>query len=216
MEYAVIFDMDGVLIDTSMIIETSLRKILEPYKIRLTVEEFKSFLGSSLRDKLRQWKAKYGIEFNHDDFSKKLWNEELRMMRNTVMDKSTLRLLRDLKKRGIRMGVGTASQRWRAQEMLDMFQLSGYFSAVVAAEDVEEHKPSPHIFLEVAKRLGASPEHCVVIEDASNGIEAAKRASMKVIGYTTKYHTKEDLKNADLIVSSFAELSYEKIKELFE
>lgn len=215
MEYTVIFDMDGVLVDTPRIIEAALKDVLRHYKIRLTDEEIKSFLGTSLRDKLKAWKGEYGIDFNIIDFSNELWSKELELMANANADKEVLRLLRDLRAMGVRMGVGTSSTKQRAKEMLEKFKLGGYFSAVVTSEDVSEHKPSPHIFLEVAGKLGASPGHCVVIEDAPNGIEAAKNAGMKVIGYKTEYHTKEDLKNADLIISSFAELSFERIKELF-
>ena len=85
---------------------------------------------------------------------------------------------------------------------------------IVCAEDVAKHKPDPTIFLEAAKQLGIDPEDCVVVEDAANGIEAAKRAGMKAVGLVTEFHTAEELSQADLVIDKLADLKLEKLCNL--
>lgn len=81
--------------------------------------------------------------------------------------------------------------------------------------NIEEHKPNPHIFLEVARLLKEAPEKCVVIEDAATGIEAAKNGKMKSIGFLTEWNSREELNNADKIISNFGALSYEELERMF-
>jgi HAD superfamily hydrolase (TIGR01509 family) len=165
---------------------------------------------------MRLWKEKYGIELEVEKFSKEAGNMEIKMMANKQVNLDLLCLLKELKANKFPMGVGTSSLRWRAEEIIRLLRIKGYFSVIVSAEDVVHHKPNPDLFLKVAEELKVPPGNCVVIEDASSGIEAAKRGGMKAIGYLTDYNNPEELKKADLIISSFKELDSEKIKILFE
>ena len=78
---------------------------------------------------------------------------------------------------------------------------------VITADDVKKHKPDPAIFLEAAKKLNITPNESVVIEDALNGIEAAKSGNMRTIGLVTKYLSVETLREADLVIDALGELS---------
>jgi len=214
--FGVIFDMDDVLVDSNKIIWNSFNKLLEPFKIHLSNNDIKQRLGNSLRDNINIWNKKHKLTLNLEEFSKKSWGIQLRSLEKMDVDKNLIALLETLKSNKILMGVGTSSQKFRADKILDILKIKDYFSAVITASDIINHKPNPDLFLEAAKRLGIPPEKCIVIEDAESGIEATKRGNMKSIGLLTKYNSKNNFDKADLIIKDFSELSYDKLKNLIQ
>jgi beta-phosphoglucomutase len=214
-KFAVIFDMDGVLIDSNKIVWDSFNKLLEPFGIHISDEEIKQRLGSSLRDNIDLWNKKYNLNLNLEEFSRKSFEIQLKALEKVKTDKNLINLLEDLKLNKILMSVGTSSKKSRTEEILNLLKIRDYFSAIVTANDVDKHKPDPSLFLEAAKRLGINPDQCVVIEDAQSGISAAKNGNMKAIGYLTKENSKDELKNADLIINNFKELNLKKLGSLF-
>lgn len=214
-EFGVIFDMDGVLIDSTKYIWESFNKMLKPYGIHFSDNDIKKYLGLSLRDQVALWKKEYGIDIDYMKFSKEAGEMELNSMQNKRPNKRLLNLLNELKKKKVRIGIGTSSLRWRADRIIDLLKIKEYFPIIVSSEEVINHKPNPDLFLKVAEKINIPPENCVVIEDAASGIEAAKRGNMKAIGFLTKYHKKSEFKKADLIINDFSEVSYKKIKSLF-
>jgi HAD superfamily hydrolase (TIGR01509 family) len=214
---ALIFDMDGVLVNSTRYIWDSFNVLLKSSGVQLSDEEMKKYLGCSLRDKLRRWKEDYGIkEYDLEEFSREAGEAELELVKKNVKpDEALITLLKEAKDYGVRLAVATSSLRWRAEKMLDLLQIRSYFNAVITAEDVENHKPDPDIFLEAAKQLGIAPGYCVVFEDAANGLEAARRGGMKCVAVKTEFQSREDLKEADLIITDFSEVSIGKLRDLF-
>ena len=96
-----------------------------------------------------------------------------------------------------------------------MFNLGKFFKTIVSGYEVENGKPAPDIFLYAAKRLGVQPEDCIVIEDSENGIEAATSAGMKCIGFRNLNSGKQDLSSADMVMDSFSEVNYKKLRYIF-
>lgn len=214
-KFAVIWDMDGVLVDSTKNIWASFNKLLEPHGIKFSQDDIKKYLGLSLRDQIASWKERWGINLELEKFSKQAGEMELKVMDKNA-DKNLIKFLEELKSKNISMGIGTSSLRWRAEKILDLLGIKNYFSVLVTAEEIIKHKPNPDIFLKVAEKLNIKPENCVVIEDATSGIEAAKRGNMKAIGYLTNYHKKEELEKADLIIKDFSDISYNKIQKMFK
>ena len=214
---AVIFDMDGVLIDSTKYIWESFNQLVKPMNVHFDDAAIKKYMGNSLRDQISMWKEDYGIDVGDaGEFSVKSHNIALKLMgEKTGLSEGLLPLLNDLKERNVPMGVGTSSTKARAESMLSVAGIDKYFTAVITCEDVTEHKPKPHIFLEVARRLNTLPENCVVLEDAAVGIEAAKKGNMKSIGYATDTNSVKELSGAEKIIRSFKELSYDELKKMF-
>ncbi|MFA5084218.1 MAG: HAD family phosphatase [Candidatus Paceibacterota bacterium] len=214
---AVIFDMDGVLINSTKYIWKSFNILLKDSGVHFSDKDIKKYLGFSLRDKLELWKKDYGIgDYNLEEFSRKAGKMELEFMKKELHPNEDLdRFLNELKDNGIKLAVATSSLRWRAEKILEVLQIKEFFDAIVTAEDVKNHKPSPDIFLEAAKQLDENPENCVVFEDAVNGIEAAKKGNMKAIAMKTEFHSRKELKNADLIIDDFSEINLKKLEKLF-
>ena len=214
-EFGVIFDMDGVLVDSTKYIWNSFNKLLEPYGIHFSDKEIKKYLGLSLRDQVALWKKEYGIDLDYMKFSKEAGEMELNLMQDKRPNKSLVNLLNELKKKKVKIGIGTSSLRWRADRIVDLLKIKEYFPVIITSEEVINHKPNPDLFLKAAEKINISPENCVVIEDAASGVEAAKRGNMKAIGFLTDYNSKRELEKADLIINDFSELSYKKIENLF-
>lgn len=216
MDYGVIFDMDGVLVDSTIISWNSFNQILKPRGVQFGSEQIRPYLGMSLRDIVNDWNKKYNFNLDFAEFTKQSWEIQLKLLEDVKVDRGLVGLLEELRKMKVPMGVGTSSQGFRADKILDILGIKKYFASVVTANDVVEHKPNPHLFLEVARRINRAPKRCVVIEDALNGVTSAKRAGMKVVGYLTEHNGGESIAGADMQVSSFDELCFYNLANLIE
>ncbi len=212
---AVIFDLDGVLVDSPKYIWRSFREILKD-KITFTDDDVRRYLASSLKQNVKSWKERFGVDIGDlMTFSKATGKIQFELMEKEVKTNPTLlHFLEELEHAEIKRGVGTSSMRWRAEKILSMLSIEDYFEILVTANDVEKHKPHPDVFLNVAKKLDVDPEYCVVIEDAIDGIEAAHNGGMKAIGLVTAYHTAEELEDADMVIRDFHQLNVEILNEV--
>lgn len=213
---AIIFDMDGVLINSIGPIWKSFSKVLKDDGVHFSDDYIKKNLARSLRDNLQAWRTEFGIKkYDLIEFSKKAGEIQFELMKKEKANSGLLALLHESKKANVICAVATSSLRWRAEKILDLLEIKSFFQALVTADEIKNHKPAPDTVLEAAKKLNIQPEECVVIEDAGNGIDAAKNANMKTIALLTKYHSLDELKHADLVIKDFSELNIEKIKKLF-
>ncbi len=119
----------------------------------------------------------------------------------------------DLIENKIPTALATSASRRRMNAVLNLYNLQDKFPVKLCAEDVKESKPNPTIFLLAAQRLNVNPRQCVVIEDSTRGLIAAKRAGMLCVGYKGLPHVQQDMTQADLIVTDFNQCSYVYLKE---
>ncbi len=207
MTWAAIFDMDGVLVDSLPAVHIAFNELLAPHGHQFTEEDFLKFNGMKLSEGMKLWKKEYGIDIEYEKFHTESAVREFEIIRETHEGNPTLHaLLESLKKQGVPLAVATASEKERAHEMLDIIEYKDFFDTVVAGCDVERGKPAPDLFLEAANRLRVVPERCVVVEDAPHGVAAAKAAGMACVALVTRYHSREQLRAADLVIESFDEL----------
>jgi beta-phosphoglucomutase len=215
----VIFDMDGVLVDTPKYVTIAFNQLLEKYGAHMDPEYRKKTIGRSLRDQIEMWRKDFNIKEEIDPikFSKEAFAIELGLMKEKIKpDEYLLDLIRKLKDNNIKIAVATSSTKDRAIELLKLVDFFDKIDSLITAEDVNLHKPHPEIFIKTAEELGIEPENCIVIEDAVNGVQAANAAKMKSIAYLTPYHGIEEFKDiADMTIEDFSELDYEKIVGLF-
>jgi len=216
---AIIFDMDGVLITSEGSISKSFNMALEKYGVEIKSKDKKKYLGRSLRDQLEMWKEEYSKipkDLDINQFSKETLAHQLELLKERLIPNNTiLNLISDTKDEGIKIAVATSSSKYRAEIFLKLLGIFDQLDALVTADDVSCHKPNPDVFLEAAKRLNISPEDCVVIEDAVNGIQAANNAGMKSVAFVTENHSEEDFFEADYIFSNFKDLKLKDLKNLF-
>lgn len=218
---AILFDMDGVLLDSVSHNAQAFTTVLAEYDIDFATiidPHGQQWGGSSLTSILEAVERQTGTQINLSTFAKRVDKIQLKLMNKNgaTSHPSLVTFLEELQQNQAKIGLGSASKVKRIQIILNSLGIAPFFQAIVGAEDVIAHKPDPAVYIEAANRLGVEPAQCVVIEDSLAGIEAAKRSGMKVIGFLKFQPQKQSLHQADLLVHDYHEFSYEKISQLIK
>ena len=214
---AILFDMDGVLIDSPKYIIKAHDEILKKYGVIRTKEQQAVSLGHSIRDLIGIWEKEFNLpKLDFETVSKKSFDLQIITIKKEVHpDPVVISLIKNAKKNGIKIAVTTSSTKERAKTFLDLVGVSKYLDAFITANDVNEHKPSPVPFLKTAELLGVDPNDCVVFEDATNGIDAANSAKMISIALITDFNSKEEfIGKADFIITNFSEVTPDFLSKL--
>jgi len=215
---AVIFDMDGVLVDSEPIYFQIEKDILRELDIHLTREEHEKMVGVSLEELHQRLQENYGVKMGKKEFQDLHRNRVIEFMSGAETlppVEGARELLAELKEKNLEMTVASSSPRKVIELILSRLNLKDFFVFFLSGEEVERSKPAPDIFLATAEKLNLSPAACAVIEDSGNGVRAAKKAGMTVIGYRNPNSGNQDLTPADLIVDSLEDLGVDTIRELF-
>jgi beta-phosphoglucomutase len=213
----VIFDMDGVIIDTEPIHHFAFITQFAELGIAVPDEEYASFLGSSTRNVFQRLKQKYNLPQEIDELMKRK-----RELFNKAFDESTTldllgnvrALIEDLQQHGVQMVLASSASKATIARVFNRFGLAPYFTHIVSGEDFTNSKPDPAIFLHAAELAETPVSECVVIEDSSNGMAAAKAAGIYCIGYASPHSEGQDVHLADLVIQDFSELSAERIQAI--
>ena len=204
---SVIFDMDGVIVESEPAHVEAEKQILLKHGIRITSEELRNYTGTTAEFEFNDLIRKYKLNTTAET----LFNEKEDILfklleKKTEPTKGVMDMIKNLKQQGFKLAVATSGHRKLARYYLKKLGIESFFDAVVCAEDITRSKPDPEIFLKAAQRLGVEPSECIVIEDAKFGVEAAKKAGMKAVGYRNPSSGNQDLSKADWIVSDFTKL----------
>ena len=211
---AVVFDMDGVIAETeNMHIEAEKQTMLK-YGIKISEDELHLYTGTTAKvmftDLIKKYKLKTTFE--------QIFSEKEKILDNMLEEgvkptKGVINLLLQLKKRKIKLAVASSSHRKMIEQVLKKVRIIDLFDSIIGAEDIDRSKPDPQIFLMSAKRLKVRPEECWVVEDSKFGVEAAKRAEMKCLGYVNPSSGRQDLSKADLIIDDFRKIDVDRLVE---
>lgn len=206
---AIIFDKDGVIADSEYC--NVMAKHLQLKQAGVTVDwhYHDQFLGTTHEYMWTTMKKEFHLP-EEIDFYIKQWAE----VRKELIEKEGMKampgsidLIKRIKKEGIPIAVASSSNVADIESDLQALGISGIFDAVISGEHCQKGKPDPEIFLKAAKALGIEPKNCIVIEDSTSGVEAAKAAGMKCIGYANPDAIKQDIHLADEIVTDFDKLT---------
>lgn len=214
-ERAVIFDMDGVLVDNAEYHRKAWIEFSRKKGHPITLEEFETIGFGDVNKRYLEFVFKRVIE---GDELTTLANEKEQLYRTLFTQhikspKGLVELLEILKSNGFKTAIGTSAPRENLDFVLDALKIRNYFDAFVDDSFVEKGKPNPEVYLKVAELLDVKPPHCVVIEDAYHGIAAAHNAGMKCIGLPTTYPAKQ-IASADYVAEDFTDITIEKVNEL--
>jgi beta-phosphoglucomutase len=204
---AVIFDLDGTLLDNNAFHLQSWKQYLERIHREMSDEEYNEKInGRTNRDVV---KYLYGDDLSDDEIwkytmEKEAIYRELYKPHIAPVDGLT-ELLELLHTNNIPMAIATSGVKVNIDFMFDNVPIRQYFNKVVDSSYITKGKPDPEIFIKTASFLNTEPQHCLVFEDAVVGVKAAKGAGMKVVAVLTT-HDKEELSSADMIVKDYTEL----------
>lgn len=207
---AVIFDMDGVLVDSERVWFQTTKAWLSGLTHQpFSEQEEASITGKSVPDIYRSLNERYALPISEQEFFATYMQlaKDVYMRRALLMPhaRETLEAIRRSK---IALALASSSPHSWIGMTLSRFALAPYFSVIVSSEDVGfRGKPAPDIYVHAAKKLETAPAHCLAVEDSANGILSAKASGMIAIGYQTSHNQNQNLKTADAIITDLIDIA---------
>jgi len=209
---AIIFDMDGVIINSEATWIKVVDNIFAGYGYEYTKEFHKMIFGSNAARIMRQ---NLDIRDSEAEIGKKIIEKFIYLIKNEgVKEIPGIYQLLDKAKKNFVLAIASSTPKNGIELILDTLGIKDYFSVIVSGYDVKNPKPHPDIYLAAAEKLKLKPEECIAIEDSPNGVKAAKNAGMKCIALKNKYADDTELKKsgADMLVSSLDEITDKLLK----
>ena len=213
----VIFDMDGVIVDTEPVHHYAFRQHFEQLSITVSPEMYASFTGNSTRNVFQ--KLKHHFQLTQDvevliDTKRQLFNEAFDQKEDLHLLDGVEDLIKELHQNGMQLILASSSAKVTINRIFNRFNLHQYFTHIISGEDFENSKPDPAIFNHAVFLSNCPKENCIVIEDSTNGIKAAKAAGIYCIGYDSPNSKLQDYSMADWVISDFSKLNFEKISAI--
>ena len=212
---ACLFDLDGVIVDTAKYHFKAWKQLANQLGIDFTEEENEKLKGVSRMESLQLILNWGGIQKSEKEMIelatlKNDWYVAMiTEMRADEVLQGAEKLLKELRANHIKIALGSASKN--SVTILQKINLLAAFDVIIDGTKVSKSKPNPEVFLKGAEALGVKPEDCIVFEDAEAGVMAAVNANMRVVGIGSK----EILHQANFVVDGLHQISYQKLKEIF-
>jgi beta-phosphoglucomutase len=211
----VIFDMDGVIIDTEPIHHHAFFTQFAELGITVSDELYASFLGSSTRNVFQRLKQEFALPQEVADLllrKRELFNQAFDEDASLDLLPGVRALIEELKAHGVQMVLASSASKATIGRVFTRFGLAPYFTHTISGEDFAQSKPNPAIFLHAAELAETPVTECIVIEDSANGVAAAKAAGIYCVGYASPHSAGQDLRLADRVIQDFSELSAAQIQ----
>jgi HAD superfamily hydrolase (TIGR01509 family) len=212
----VIFDMDGVIVDTEPVHRYAYFQHFKELNIVIPEEMYTSFTGLSTRNTFQKIKDIYDLTQDVEDLilrKRTLFNDAFDSKEDLTLIEGVERLIKDFHQNGMQLIVASSASKVTIDRVFSRFDLHQYFSHIVSGEDFPKSKPHPAIFEHAASLSVAPKESCIVIEDSTNGVKAAKAAGIFCVGYNSLHSKDQDLALADIVVNHFDELNFKKVSQ---
>ena len=205
----VIFDMDGVLVDSEPVhLESTIRMMNDDFGITFTSDDNREFLGSTDRHMYETLKKRHDLSPSSDELIERRKAIYVDMLQsNGIPWRDGIReLVTDLAAQGLRIGLASSGLRRIIEMILETGNIRTHFGVVVTGDDVIAPKPAPDIYVEAIRQLGLAASSCAAIEDTDVGVRAAKNAGASAIAFPAASTMHMDFSHADVIVRSVGEI----------
>jgi len=209
---AVIFDLDGVIVESEhMHIEAEKQTMLK-YGVRISSEELHRYTGTTAKFMFTELIKKYKLNTTF----KRIFNEKEEILfklleKDVQPTKGVIKFIEKLKRENVKLAIASSSHKRLIKFVLERLNITHLFDSIVGSEDVIHGKPNPETFLKAANELNVNPIECLVIEDSKLGVEAAKNAGMKCVGYRNPSSGNQDLSKADVVIDNFSALNLREL-----
>ncbi len=212
---AVIFDFDGLILDTESAEFRTFVEMYRSYGAELPVESWARVVGSSDSDfdPYAYLESCVGQKLNREDLHRKRKQRHLAYIEEEEVLPGVVEVLEQARQLGWGIGLASSSDRQWVEEYLNRFHLREYFTCIRTREDVKRTKPDPALYLQAAECLGVDPAEAVALEDSPNGAVAAKRAGLKCIVVPNSVTQHFSFGEIDLRLDSLAELDLQTWSE---
>ncbi|MFV7236916.1 MULTISPECIES: HAD family hydrolase [Flavobacterium] len=213
----VIFDMDGVIVDTEPVHRYAYFKQFDELNIAVTEEMYTSFTGNSTRNIFQKLKGIFDLEQDVEDLilrKRSIFNDAFDSKEDLELLEGVEKLIKELHENGIQLILASSASKVTIERVFRRFKLHEYFTHVVSGEDFPKSKPHPAIFEHAASLSVAPKENCIVIEDSTNGIRASKAAGIFCVGYNSIHSKDQDLSEADVVINHFNELGFNEVQHM--
>jgi HAD superfamily hydrolase (TIGR01509 family) len=213
----VIFDMDGVIVDTEPVHRYAYFKQFAELDLLVTEEMYTSFTGFSTRNTFQKIKEIFCLDYEVEDLiqrKRSIFNDAFDTKKDLDLLEGVRDLIVDLHANGVQLILASSASKVTIARVFNRFGLDEYFTHKVSGEDFPQSKPHPAIFEYAATLSNAPKECCIVIEDSTNGIKAAKAAGIFCVGYNSVHSESQNLADADIIINHFKELNFNTVKSL--
>lgn len=215
---AVLFDMDGVIVDTEPLHRKAYFKTFKDLRIDVSEELYVSFTGFSTKKVCEVLIEKFDLKESIEDisFKKRLYFKEF-FDHDSEFDllPGVLDLIKNYHENGIVLILASSASENTINWVFEKFNLEPYFSGKISGANLKESKPHPEIFEIAAKMSGHKRENCLVIEDSTNGILAANSAGIFCVAYKSEHSKNQKYDKANIVISDFNEIQIPKINSIF-
>jgi len=211
---AVIFDLDGTIIDSESQWGMAFLQVLNELGVR--PGEDHHIRGLSIKSNWQEILAKYDIKTDKtsEELETLTYLEYAKLIPEIKLNDGVLEFMDVLSERGLPLALATSANWEVADKIINYFKLNDRFESITTIEEVVSPKPAPDIFLLASEKLGIDPVDCLVIEDSLPGVTAAHEAGMKVIAINSDEEREDELNEADLVVQGFSEISLKAIDSM--
>lgn len=209
--------MDGVIVDTEPVHYHAYQQHFKKLNIVVPDEMYATFTGNSTKNVYQKLKETFALEEEIEklvDIKRALFNDAFDTKADLFLLDGVEKLIKELYENQIQLILASSSAKVTIERIFKRFSLHQYFSHIVSGEDFPRSKPHPAIFEHAALLSGTPKTECIVIEDSTNGIIAAKAAGIYCVGYDSEHSKLQDLSAADMVIRHFDELSFERISSL--
>lgn len=205
---AVIFDLDGVIVESENAHVEAEKQTFLKHGVQISAEELHRYTGTTAKVMFTELIRKYKLNTTFEEMFRQKENILFRLLEEDAKPtKGIITLLGKLESKRIKLAIGSGSTKKQIKYVLSKLGIARFFDSVVGAEDILHSKPDPETFLRAANELNVNPNKCLVVEDSELGVEAAKRAHMKCLGYRNPNSGNQDLSKADIITDDFSKLN---------
>jgi beta-phosphoglucomutase len=214
---AVLFDMDGVIVDTEPLHRKAYFKMFSDVNINVDEDLYASFTGQSTINICRRLVNHFQlrevpellVKLKRQHFKSLFENDSDLALIDGVLD-----IIKDYYANEVKLVVASSASMPNINRIFERFDLNQYFMGKFSGADLKQSKPHPEIFLKAYEHTGCLKSECLVIEDSTNGIAAAKSADIFCVGFQSPHSSHQDYSRADMVISSFSEIDYEKARKL--
>lgn len=214
---AVLFDMDGVIVDTEPLHRIAYFKMFSDVGIDVNEALYESFTGQSTMNICKRLVNHFKLNRSPSELAKIKRNHFKYLFDNDTdlqLIDGVLELIRDYHANGIKLVVASSASMININRIFKRFDLDQYFMGKFSGADLKQSKPHPEIFIKAAEHTGCKKADCMVIEDSTNGIKAAHAARIFCTAFKSEHSTGQDYSLADLVISDFKNIAFETLNDM--